>query len=487
MRVLRLISSGTVEELVLARAQRKLEIDGKVIQAGKFDDVTSDGEYEALLAKAFEAQGEDDNEETNELDDDELNELLARGDHELEKFAEMDREREANKAAQWKAEGHKGPLPPPLMQESELPPFYRRDIGEELAAQVQLEEEAGRGRRARDSVRYTDGLTDDQWLNAMENSDDDVEEAAERKRGRANKRQERKRMNDMLAQAEAEGKPLNATSLNESSTAVSTPQAGSSKKKRARPSKSQTPSMMGDEVPSVSLAARIARRADQDQQKKRKTEDGPAPGPTPAEVALMNRLYDATNALKSAEDEPLNVYFMKPVDKKVDSNSGCKGAWLTYAQTFFDYYEIIKRPMTMNQIKRRIGKDSSFTLPAFRADMHQVWDNARTYNQEGSWVYNAAEEMQRAFDKMWEEEMSRLQGLSDGAGGGESGLGTAAGSGTSTPMFKPQDQVKVPTATKIKLKLGQSSRSRAIEPSPSVEGDGQESESDASDSDDDDY
>lgn len=51
VRVLRLISSGTVEELVLARAQKKLEIDGKVIQAGKFDDVTTGAEYEALLVR----------------------------------------------------------------------------------------------------------------------------------------------------------------------------------------------------------------------------------------------------------------------------------------------------------------------------------------------------------------------------------------------------------------------------------------------------
>lgn len=49
VRVLRLISSGTVEELVLARAQRKLEIDGKVIQAGKFDEVTTGAEYEEYL------------------------------------------------------------------------------------------------------------------------------------------------------------------------------------------------------------------------------------------------------------------------------------------------------------------------------------------------------------------------------------------------------------------------------------------------------
>ena len=47
-----MISSNTVEELVLARAQAKLEIDGKVIQAGKFDDVTTGAEYEALLVSS---------------------------------------------------------------------------------------------------------------------------------------------------------------------------------------------------------------------------------------------------------------------------------------------------------------------------------------------------------------------------------------------------------------------------------------------------
>ncbi len=200
-------------------------------------------------AKAFEANDVEDTEETNELDDDELNELLARGDHELETFAEMDRERNDMKTAQWQAEGHKGALPPPLMQESELPPFYRRDIGEELASNVALDDDQGRGRRAKAEVRYTDGLTDDQWIMAMENSDDDVDEAAIRKRKRADKKQERKRMNHMLAQAEAEGKPLQIKTLQEE--AVSPPPTAS-KKKRGRPSKSATPSMLGDDLPTVS-------------------------------------------------------------------------------------------------------------------------------------------------------------------------------------------------------------------------------------------
>ena len=156
------------------------------------------------------------------------------------------------KTAQWRAEGHKGALPLPLMQESELPPFYRRDIGEELAQNIAVEEDQGRGRRAKAEVRYTDGLTDDQWLMAVDNSEDDVEEAADRKRKRADRKQERKRMNEMLAQAEAEGKPLQIKAIQ--AEAPSSPPL-MAKKKRGRPStKSATPSMIGDDNQAVSIS-----------------------------------------------------------------------------------------------------------------------------------------------------------------------------------------------------------------------------------------
>lgn len=218
-----------------------------------------------LQAKAFEANTDNDNEETNELDDDELNELLARGDHELETFARMDRERDEMRLDRFRSEGHKGPLPPPLMQESELPPFYRIDIGDHLASQVAAEEEQGRGRRARAEVKYSDGLTDDQWLNAMDASDDDVEAAVERKQHRVDRKKERKRMNEMLAQAEAEGKPLNAITIEADSSAgdAGTPPPTKAVKKRGRPSKSATPSVLGDDAPIVSCQLlRTSDRAD---------------------------------------------------------------------------------------------------------------------------------------------------------------------------------------------------------------------------------
>ncbi|GME83001.1 unnamed protein product [[Candida] boidinii] len=77
VRILRLITSDSIEEYILERAHQKLDIDGKVIQAGKFDQKSTSEEQEALLRQLIE--NEDTSKEDDEnLNDDELNEILAR-------------------------------------------------------------------------------------------------------------------------------------------------------------------------------------------------------------------------------------------------------------------------------------------------------------------------------------------------------------------------------------------------------------------------
>jgi ATP-dependent helicase STH1/SNF2 len=109
----------------------------------------------------LEADQEEDNEEAGDMNDDEINEMIARSDEEASLYRDMDirREREANEA--WKAAGKRGKPPPPLMQLEELPECYRTD------AQFEVKEDdegpEGRGARRRTTVNYNDGLTDDQW------------------------------------------------------------------------------------------------------------------------------------------------------------------------------------------------------------------------------------------------------------------------------------------------------------------------------------
>lgn len=168
----------------------------------------------------------------------------------------MDKEREQLRQEEWANSGHKGPLPPPLMQENELPAFYRRDMEADLAQQIQdAEADAeGRGRRAKQGVQYTDGLTDEQWIDAMDKSDDDVEAAADRKRRRAENKAERKRLNGLLSDKEAKGEPLEAGSLMDEDV-------GSKAKKRGRPSLSATPALSED-TPAVSFCVHPSETAD---------------------------------------------------------------------------------------------------------------------------------------------------------------------------------------------------------------------------------
>lgn len=227
----RLVSSATVEENILATAQGKLAIDGKVIQAGKFDNKSTAEERENFLRSLLEVN-EEDNEESGELDDDELNDVLARGDHELAKFAEMDKERIEADARHWRETGHTGPPPERLMTEAELPKSYHRNMAP--VTTFIDEAETGRGRRAKNEVRYDDGLTEEQFINALENSDDDVTDAAERKRIRAEN--VRRRQAENLA-SEAKDSPA-------------------PKRKRNGPSVSVTPSLADEdeEFPQVGLS-----------------------------------------------------------------------------------------------------------------------------------------------------------------------------------------------------------------------------------------
>lgn len=147
----------------------------------------------------------------------------------------------------------------------------------------------------------------------------------------------------------------------------------------------------------------------------------------------------------------------------------------------------------MKQIKRKIDKDPTYTLPTFKADMHLLWDNARTYNTEGSWVYDAADTMQEAFDKLYDEQVNGGGGAA--SSGVQSGFTSQGGSGTSTPMFKAGGGAAPATATggggtgtKIKLNLGTKLKAQAAQAQSVASGTASMSGSDTgNDDEDDDY
>jgi ATP-dependent helicase STH1/SNF2 len=71
-------------------------------------------------------------------------------------------------------------------------------------------------------------------------------------------------------------------------------------------------------------------------------------------------------------------------------------------QAYPSYYVMIKKPVFMSQIKRKITNGSYKSVDAFRDDWLQMFDNARIFNEEGSWVYEDANVMQRELGPLWE-------------------------------------------------------------------------------------
>lgn len=62
-----------------------------------------------------------------------------------------------------------------------------------------------------------------------------------------------------------------------------------------------------------------------------------------------------------------------------------------------DYFEVVKRPMDLGTIKKRLENGCYHSLEVFQVDVNLTFENAMVYNPEGSVVYNMAKEMKDTF------------------------------------------------------------------------------------------
>ncbi|WFC98740.1 RSC chromatin remodeling complex ATPase component [Malassezia yamatoensis] len=355
VRILRLVTEKSVEETILSRAQSKLEINGKVIQAGKFDNQATADERELLLRAMLEADNEEeDEEERGDWNDDDLNELLARSSDEVLKFQEVDRERAKDEEAEWHALGNAGPVPERLMQESELPEMYRRDFAAEVLEGAQSEQPLSRRRNV---VHYDDGLTEDQFLRALE-GDQDLNQIVERKRERAEKRR--------VKQA-AITETNDADSLDEHPSGTASPIDSSMASEKKRKGGS-----IISNVTAPSDSTEIS-------SKRRKVDEN-----RDAIKTALWQCYQAVEQCEEPETGRRRCALFLEIPKKSE---------------YPDYHVLIPQPIALRQIRKRIESKAYKTMEACRDDFHLMFNNARTYNQEGSLVWNDAEELQQVFDQ----------------------------------------------------------------------------------------
>eukprot|EP00181_Compsopogon_caeruleus_P000451 CAMPEP_0184679328 /NCGR_PEP_ID=MMETSP0312-20130426/2163_1 /TAXON_ID=31354 /ORGANISM="Compsopogon coeruleus, Strain SAG 36.94" /LENGTH=961 /DNA_ID=CAMNT_0027128705 /DNA_START=228 /DNA_END=3113 /DNA_ORIENTATION=+ len=181
VRVFRLVCSGTVEEHILQRANEKLQMDAQIIQAGKFNNKSSEKDRREFLKDLFKKKDEDDEDEPSDVVyDDELNRWLARSEEEEELFATMDSERVTK-------EGDTLTL---MWDESELPQWVLAPEKEAAAASAaaSLPEDLGRGRRNRKTVFYDDALTEREWLALVDRGGDPSEASSIKRSKKSRKR-----------------------------------------------------------------------------------------------------------------------------------------------------------------------------------------------------------------------------------------------------------------------------------------------------------
>jgi ATP-dependent helicase STH1/SNF2 len=370
VRILRLISSNSVEEKILERARFKLDMDGKVIQAGKFDNKSTNEERENLLRTLLDAaEGADAFGEQEEMDDDDLNINMARSDAELAIFQQMDAER-----------SKESPYGPGkklarLMGESELPDIY---LQEDQPQEEPVEEFAGRGARERTRVRYDDGLTEEQWAMAVDDDEDTIEDAIARKQARIDKR---------LANKEKRGRGGIDSSPEPSRQSSEEPQP----KKRGRKS---------------NAAKRKAEEEVEEQpvQKKKRGRQSKIPDTLSNEdrgriQKIMN------NVLQTLMDLEAEVHADPSDDDDDDDDDGPQTRPIIdpfYKPVpklqFPDYYMIIQNPIAMEQIEKKIKKGEYQSLRDFISDVRLLCKNARTYNEDGSLLFQDANLIEVSFD-----------------------------------------------------------------------------------------
>ena len=76
--------------------------------------------------------------------------------------------------------------------------------------------------------------------------------------------------------------------------------------------------------------------------------------------------------------------FLKPVPKNL----------------YPEYYVVIKEPICMDQVEKKINKKEYQSLTEYKDDIRLLCSNARTFNDDGSQLYSDANEIEVSFSTL---------------------------------------------------------------------------------------
>ena len=265
------------------------------------------------------------------------------------------------------------------MAEDELPDIY---LTEGNPVSEEQEEVLGRGARERTRVKYDDGLTEEQWLMAVDDDDDSPEAAAARKQARKDKR-ENNRLKKLAV--------FNVSNANSpSASRASTEDLDTTPKKRGRKPGSKNEKRKAD---------------DEDGEPPLKKRRGPLGRPKAVAPVNEPRLPPETRAalqksLRTIYEGLMVLEADMPVEEEDEEDEPSKrliiGPFikLPSKRDYGDYYVLIKEPICMNQIFAKIKKEEYNSINDMRRDIILMCNNCRTYNEDGSLLYSDANVME---------------------------------------------------------------------------------------------
>lgn len=435
VRILRLVSANSVEEKILERAKFKLDMDGKVIQAGRFDNKSSETDRDAMLRVMLESAESAESLEQEEMDDDDLNEILARSDEEVALFRKMDQERSMDPVY---GTGPKCRRVPRLLQDSDLPEIY---LNEGNPQPEEVEEIRGRGARERKVFQYDDGLTEEQWLDAVDADDDSPEAAAQRKA----EKKERRRLKKLRKE---QGKQQAGDSDDGSSDSEVEPEPEVVKPKRGRKSgvkeKRKADDFEDEDVIPVKPVAKKAKRGGPGRPKgsvNKASNDVLAPEVRSTLQGAARRIID--HVMELAVEVP-----DEDDDEDDDEEDKEKGPtmrpiidpFLTVVKKrdFPVYFQMIKTPISMKEIEMKWKKNQYSSLADLGADFDLMVENCKTFNEESSLLYQDAILIGKEVNQKIAEELKDNPELADLENGASNGGSTAATTQNGTPAPAPK-------------------------------------------------
>ena len=452
VRVFRLITNSPMEEKILARATDKRNLNGLVVEAGKFNRHGAAADRKEMMATLLKEwsevpEAEEEGEDIEIPNDEMINEMMAILDSEVELYKQMDRQRDDRRLRLW-IQHHTSqgcppesipPLPGRLMEVGDVPAWlkdpavwYSKHVlllkmVENPNVQITADMIGSGAAEAEGSGDESDGTSDkvqpSHTMSMKPQSQTNKQAHEQQQQGgkgisNASSRNQRKRkagedgytnltdaeFNSLMRNGGESGKrPSTNSSITVSQAQKAVSSATNSSAAAAAPAVKNPSQSVAK--PTVSGPSTAKPGSNQPPAK-------PAPAPPAAKTAAaplptksLSSAATSRPTTTSSAPPPTSSTISPEIVKdllkilqdvlKVTAPEGHLLATLFRQipdkKLFPDYYSWIEKPISLKEINASLRKGSYTSLADFEQDLMLMCSNAHKYNEDGSIVYRDSE------------------------------------------------------------------------------------------------